>query len=133
MVFHIHTSGRFCANIPTNCCGLGWQPLASSPEPSSCALCSTWRKQDIYLTKIFLKKKSTGDKGVMKDEIKMSDLGVGHPLITWLAWLSEAQTGAITWTTQDNKHPHMIWRKIYSKRENKILYSTLPKMTPCNE
>lgn len=38
----------------------------------------------------------------------MSDLVIGHPLITWLTWLSEAKTGAITWTTQDHEHTHII-------------------------
>lgn len=49
----------------------------------------------------------------------MSDLGIGHPLITCLAWLSEAKTGTITWMTQDNKHTHNIQRQIYSKERTK--------------
>lgn len=43
MLSLIHTSGLFCANIPTNCSAFGSQPLANSPEPSSCALSATWR------------------------------------------------------------------------------------------
>lgn len=37
-----NTSGLFCAKIPTNCCGLGWQPLANRPEPRPWAHSATW-------------------------------------------------------------------------------------------
>ncbi|TNN50456.1 hypothetical protein EYF80_039325 [Liparis tanakae] len=32
----------FSSEIPTNCCGFGRQPLASSPEPSTCARSDTY-------------------------------------------------------------------------------------------
>lgn len=45
-----HTSGLFCPNMPTNCSGFGWQPLASSPEPRSCAFFATWGVGDTQST-----------------------------------------------------------------------------------
>lgn len=104
-----------------------WVRLAAfSQQSRTQQLCFVLHLEETkhLFNKEFSLKKSIGDKGVMKDEIKMSNLGVGHPLITWLAWLSEAQTGAITWTTQDNKHPHKIWRKIYGKeREQNTVFN----------
>lgn len=53
----------------------------------------------------------TGDKEVLK----MSDLSVGHPLITRLTRLSEAKTRAISWITKDIKH------KYFESDKNQII------------
>lgn len=55
----------------------------------------------------------TGD----KDVLKMSDLSVGHPLITRLARLSEAKTRAISWITKDIKQKYFE----YNSNKNKTI------------